>query len=246
MITRICTLLIILTTSMVYSQNITLLKNFNPKVKALNHKLSINKDSLDLSCECKIMKVDIFNEDYDQTFEIKDFQTLISLRDIPEGEFVVEVYLEDKIVLMHIVKQKPFDVLTEDKKKVVEAQGMMLDEKMQVIKSTPNQSIEFLLSGNKVERHPPKKKKFYWVVKKSNTEIAANQSMKLVDLETVNELISINKKELSTEIGKNNKLIIYEVYNSSKFMRHQLKNPSYFKSSNSEVFNVKPIYDSLN
>jgi hypothetical protein len=66
--------------------------------------------------------------------------------------------------------------------------------------------------------------------------------MKLVDQESVNRMITKNKIEHKGTSGKSNELIVWEVYNTSKFMEHQVSNPKFVYSLNSEYFNTTPYY----
>ncbi|MBC2846440.1 hypothetical protein [Winogradskyella flava] len=241
----ISTFLILFLATFCYSQNITLLKNYNPKVKELKHNLNLSKDSLSLRCEGKIIKVDIFNDDYDQSYDVKDNQGLIPLRNLPEGKFVVEVHLTNKIVEMHVVKY--FDNKTDssiDKKNIVEGSGMMLDEKLNLITSPPKNSIEFILTGAKRSNLNRKKQKFYWVVHEVNTGNNSHKSMKLLAESVTLKMISKNKLETKTNFGKLNKLTVWEVYNTTQFMQKQVANPEYINSSASDLFNVEPYYSS--
>jgi hypothetical protein len=86
---------------------------------------------------------------------------------------------------------------------------------------------------------------YYWVVSESNSNFGSNKSMKLEYKEDVAKLISKNKLELKSDIGKANKLLVYSVYNKSKFMNKQFRNPDYYKSAeNSKFFNTEPFYTS--
>ena len=247
MIKRIYTLLILISTFTGYSQDVVLLKNYNPKVKELDHNLNYNRDSLLLGSENKIIKVDIFNEDYDQTYDIKDFQTRIPIYNLPKGKFVVEVQLMDKIVEMHIVKHHSNNNLTDsssriDNKSIVEGQGMMLDEKLNVIKSPPKNSIEFLLTRSKTNKPRRVKQKFFWIIQEVSNGNKSYKSMKLVDERAVTKMISKNKLISETNYGKLNKLSVWEVYDTTKFVKKQTINPNYINSSSSDLFNVEPYY----
>ena len=247
MFKRLSISLILFSVSLCYGQNVTLLKNYNPKVKELKHNLNQTKDSLWLNCETIINKVDIFNDDYDQTFEIKDTRALISLHELPKGKFVVEVQLTDKIVEMHVIK---YADLTKDTieslktKNVIEGNGMMLDEEMNIIKSPPKNSIEFLLTGSKGKKSKNKRQKFYWVALEVNNGNNSYKSMKLLSESVVLKMISKNKLEAKTNFGRRNKLTVWEVYDTSKFMQKQVANPDYINVSASNLFNVEPYYSS--
>jgi len=86
---------------------------------------------------------------------------------------------------------------------------------------------------------------YYWVVSESNSNFGSTKSMKLEYKEDVAKLISKNKLELKSDIGKDNKLHIYSIYDKSKFMNKQFRNPEYYKSAeNSKFFNSEPYYTS--
>ena len=84
----------------------------------------------------------------------------------------------------------------------------------------------------------------YWVVYEINSGSGSNKMMSLEKKDEVSRLISKNKRELSTKIARDNKLTVYEVYDISKFMREQLRASTYYKTLNSNTFNVKPYYAS--
>lgn len=244
---KIYTLLMLASTLIGYGQNVTLLKNFNPKVKELKHSLNESRDSLNLICESKIVKVDIYNEDYEETFEIEDFHSLIPLEDLPEGKFVVDVQLVDKIVEMHIIKHQNLEKDTDNahnKDDIIEGNGMMLDEEFNVIKNSPKISVEFLLTGSKRKKSVNKKQKFYWIVLEVCNGSNSYKSMKLVSENVAEKMISKNKLDAKTDFGKRNKLTVWEVYNSSEFMKNQVADPNYINSTSSDFFNVAPYYTS--
>jgi hypothetical protein len=240
---RICTLLILCCTLGISGQNVTLLKNFNPKVRALKHDLNSSRDSLVLEYEKTIVKVDIFNEDFEKLVVVESQNAQISLEDIPEGKFVIEVTLSDKIVLMDVIKHEANDNLCGSSiSNITEGQGMMLDESLNIIKNSPHNSIEYILTGVKRERAITKKEKFYWVVIQTNTEIGSSKTMKLVDQKSVDRMILKNKLENRNTASKFNKLIAWEVYDTSKFMEQQLLNSNFMHSQTSDVFNTTPYY----
>ncbi|WP_369992626.1 hypothetical protein [Winogradskyella sp.] len=247
MTTRICTLLIFIAAFTSHGQNVTLLKNFNPKVKELKHYLNPTRDSLILRCDSKIIKVDIFNEDYDQLFEINNNSANISLENLPEGKFTVDVYLEKKIAEMHIIKRnyvEEEDIIETENSKDDDAQwkGTMLDEEMNAIDSQPRYDIEFLLTGNKPNTQAKTKQKFYWIQLEIINGTNSYKSMKLVDEAHVLKMISKNKLETKVNRSQQNKLTVWEVYDTVKFMEKQTENPKYINSASSDIFNVNPFY----
>jgi len=245
---KICTLLILFLTIITNGQNVTLLKNFNPKAAELIHNLNNSNDSLVIQSKKTIIKVDIFNEDYEKMIEINDNEAQISLDEIPIGKFVVEVKLEDKIIVMDIIKYEQMDNsnLTQNNEETAEGKGMMLDEKLNLIKSAPKNSIEFLLTREKSNKKRNKKQTFFWTLTKVNNESGSSKTMRLVMKESVEKMILRNKLENNSTSGKLNELIIWEVYDTTKFMENQVSNPDFVYSSTSDVFNTSPYYSTEN
>ena len=247
MIKSICTLLILFSTVISYSQNFTLLKNTNPKAKELKHNLNTTKDSLILESEKKILKVEIFNEDYEKIVIVEDFIAQIGLNDIPEGKFVIETNLEDKNIIFGIMRYDYIDStensnLLLDNKDIAEGKGMMLDESFNVIRKTPINSLEFILTGAKKKAKSNKNQKYYWAVTKINNEIGSSKTMKLVDKELADRMILKHKIELKSTSGKLNELEVWEVYDTIKFMEHQIIDPNFFYSLTSDLFNTTPYF----
>lgn len=243
MIIRICTLLTLFMAVSIYGQNATLLKNYNPKAKELKHNLNPAGDTLILASEKTILKVDIFNEDYEKQVVVEDYSAQISLRDLPEGKFVVEAKLVDKVILMDIIKYGNFnETQNRSISDIAEGQGMMLDEGLNIIKNAPNTSIEYILTRENRTNTSTKNQKFYWILMKVNNESGSTKTMKLVDQKSVDRLIAKNKLENSSAFGKYNELIVWEVYNTSKFMEQQVLNPDFMYSLSSDYFNTTPYF----
>lgn len=245
---KIYTLLILLSTTFIYGQHATLLKNYNPKAKELKHSLNHSKDSLLLECENTILKVEIFNGDYEKITEIDGYNAQISLLDLPAGKFVIEAKLADKNIVMDLIK---YDNINEDsdastRKNITEGSGMMLDENLRLVKSPPKHSISSILSRGKSKKATNTKQKHYWVINEVNNELGARKTMKLVDQESADKMIKKNKLEHNSRAGKLNELIVWEVYNTTQFMKHQISNPDFVYSSSSDVFNVNPYYSTEN
>lgn len=250
MIKNISTLLVLFITVISYGQNLTLIKNTHPKAKDLKHSLNFAKDSLLLGCETKILKVDIFNEDYEKTVIVEAFKTQISLKDIPVGKFVIETRLVDKIIVIDLIKYQDNNISNSEKlldiSDIIEGKGMMLDENLNIVSKLPSKSIEFILTGVKTKKHKNKKHKLYWTLTKINNESSSSKTMKLVNKESTDRMILKHKQELNSVSGKLNELTVWEVYNTTKFMEHQLLNPDFFYSLDSDLFNTTPYYETEN
>lgn len=244
------TLLALFLTVFTYGQNISLLKNFNPKAKALKHSLNKTRDSLFLVCEQNIIKVDIFNEDYEKIVNVDDSEIKISLKDLPVGKFEVEVKLDDKIILMHLIRFTDHKTTSNNYSLAQQhtnknQKGMMLDENLNAVKTLPNSSVENLLSGRK-RKNSTKKKKFYWVIRQTNNKLGSHKSMKLVDKASADRMIRKNQLEINSASGKYNELIVWEVYNTSQFVRKQRLNPDFVYTASTEIFNNIPYYEKQN
>jgi ribosomal protein L28 len=226
-----------------FGQNFILLKNYNPKVKELKHSLNATKDSLVLECEQPILQVEIFNEDFERLIKVEASNTKIPLKDIPVGEFSVEVKLVDKIILMDLIGRRRADqsTVSVNKNEIVIEKGMMLDENLNAVKISSNKSVAHLLSRRHTKRNT-EKKKFYWTVHKTNNKHGSSKTMKLMDQESVDKMIEKNKIELNSASGKSNELTVWEVYNTTKFMKNQTSNPDFIYSSSSNLFNSEPYY----
>ena len=240
---NISTLLILFLTLFSYGQNITLLKNTHPKAQELKHHLNSTKDSLILASENKILAVEIFNEDYEKIIKIEANNAQISLREMPVGKFVVETKLTDKIILMDIIKYDDFnDISNTEADNTVEGKGMMLDEKLNIIKSSPKNSIEFILTRVKGKKQKTLDKKLFWTVNHIINERGSSKTMKLVDQESVNRMILQHKVQRNCDSGKLNELTIWEVYDTSKFMENQVVDPDFVYTNSTDSFNTTPYF----
>ncbi|BAO74923.1 hypothetical protein [Winogradskyella sp. PG-2] len=242
MIKKIYTLLILCSTVFGYGQHITLLKNYNPKAQELKHSLNHSRDSLLMECESTILKIEIFNEDYEKTTIVDAPEIKISLIDLPAGKFVIEAKLVDKSIIMDLIKYDFEYKKSTQSKEVAEGKGMMLDENLKLIKSTPKRSIESLLTRGKRKKITDRKQKYYWVINEVNNDLGARKTMKLVNQESADKMIKRNRLENNSVVGKLNELTVWEVYNTQQFMKRQISNPDFVYSSSSDFFNVDPYY----
>ncbi|WP_458627689.1 hypothetical protein [Winogradskyella sp. PC D3.3] len=247
MIKNISTFLVLLSTSISFSQNVILFQNTNPNAKELKHHLNVTKDSLLLECESKIKKVEIFNEDFEQIIIVDAHNIQISLKDIPKGNFNIETKLDQKIIVLELVIQNTINDISStnlyhNKESIIEGKGMMLDEELKVIKSSPNKSIEFILTGGKTKSHHNKNQNYFWTETQINNESGSSKTMRLVDQKSAEKMIRRHQLEINSNPGKFNKLTIWEVYNKESFMENQVSNPDFIYSSQTDSFNPNPYY----
>lgn len=218
-------LILILFSIVAYGQKITFEKNINYKANILLQGLNKAGDSLILDCKNKeIRQVDIFNDDFSERIDVYNNKTKIDLKKLPIGNFVVQAIVDKKLIVMYLKKHEDIIVSNSNQEPI---------DKTTKLKSNKASKKEKVL--------------YYWVVSESNSNFGSSKSMKLEYKENVAKLISKNKLELKSNIGKDNKLIVYAVYNKSKFMNKQFRNPKYYKSAEeSKFFNAEPFYVSDN
>jgi len=207
-----------------YSQEITFSKNTSYATRKLKlvQKLNTSGDSLILASDKKqIRQVDILNEEYLESIDINSNKGKISLKDLPVGKYVIQANIGRHWIVMYMDKKE--------------------SDNASLIKTKLNNDSE------KLNNIPIKDENtLYWVVYESNSRFASNKTMGLKYVEEINDLIYKIKLELKSEVGKYNKLYVYEVYNKKKFMKKQLRNRKYYKSKKSKFFNVLPVYSSEN
>lgn len=251
MIKNISILLVLLLTSISFGQNTFLLQNTNPKAKELKHSLNSTKDSLMLGCDSKILKVEIFNENYEQIIVVDANTILISLKDIPNGKFIIETRLDKKIIAIDLIKHSDYNdtstsSMHQNMEQIIEGKGMMLDEELQVIKSSPKKSIEFILTRGKAKNHSVKNQKYFWTEAQIINESGSSKTMRLADKKLVDKMIHRHKLEINSNSGKLNKLTVWEVYNKGEFMENQVSNPEFVYSSSTDLYNHTPYYSTTN
>lgn len=221
MLKRFCLQIFTLFTVFMYGQEITFHKNVSYEARKLKliQKLNDSGDSLILECKKKqIGQVDILNEEYLESIDINGNKGKISLKKLPVGDYVIQAKLGRHWIVMYMEKKD--DV------------------------NAPLINTEYKSSSALTKLNDENENTLYWVVYESNSRFASNKTMGLKYIDEIDDLITKIKLELKSEVGKNNKLFVYEVYNRSKFMKKQLRNRKYYKSKKSKFFNVLPIYNS--
>ena len=78
----------------------------------------------------------------------------------------------------------------------------------------------------------------YWIVYKTNGH-SSGKEMRFGDEELVHKMISHINLDKRTKAGKNNELIVWEIYDVSKFLKYKMKNRNNL-SSEADCFNVVP------
>jgi len=232
-----------LMTMVTYAQKSTLIKNINPRAKELNHSLNTVGDTLILISKRTINKVDIFNKNFEKTFSVKNDTAKIALNSIPVGRFVTEVKFYDKLIVITLLRHEVID--TPVKTEVKNSKKDNMNEKTLI--SHQQAKGKVLISETKKQKAKPQPTKtvgLYWVVNTINQGISSRKIMRIADKETVANMIKKNKIDLKTKSGKLNNLTVWEVYDTSEFMRLKRQNPDYADAKDADCFNTIPYYKS--
>lgn len=241
--TRLLTALLLLLAPFIYGQKSTLLKNINYRASELYHSLNKTGDTLILKGERTIDRVEIFNNDFQKAYIVNSLDTKIPLNDIPSGRFVTEVKVKDKLIIITLLRHQDLEeeqeitaVETNEKSSIY---GQSTYQNKAEGKSIPNLETEETLSK------PLKKSvKFYWIVKHINKGHSSSKKMRIGDKEIVDQMIAQHMIDLKSKAGKNNKLTIWEVYDTSEFMRFKREHPDYATVKEADCFNTDPFYKS--
>lgn len=227
------TLVFLFLTALAYGQNSTLFQNINFRAQELKHNLNQAGDSLLLNSERKIHSVEIFNRDFEKSFEINSSSASIPLNEIPVGRYTTEVKLNNKLIIITLLRHKPILVTTEF-------------EKSTIYESETFESANGLnIAEGKTKIEKPKKKVVtgYWIVSKIQNGNSSRIIRRAGDINVVAELIEQNKLDNQTRLGKFNELTIWEIYDKSGFMRLKRINPNYASIEESESFNIDPYFN---
>lgn len=252
---------ILLCTILSYGQQITFHENTNYRATVLLQ--SLDDDAKNLLLESKteeITKIDIFNDDFSEIMDVYSNKAQIDLNTLPIGHFVIQARVGQKRIIMYLEKNEDAKLASSNQDvEIIDKNALTSKQASQTISREKNKDAQVgsssqkdlelnkkALASQQILKKPDNNKNaaFYWVVSESNSGFGSSKSMRLEYKDDVDKLISKVKLELKSSVGKNNKLLIYEIYNRSKFMSKQLRNSGYYQSETSEFFNVVPIYTS--
>jgi hypothetical protein len=258
----LCIIVFLLLASFATSQNTTLIQNRNFRAAELKHNLNSSGDSLILEGLRSIIKVVISNDNFSKTFRVVNKNAKIPLVGIPLGRFTTEVQLDDKLIIITLLRHetiefisKPLASLSEQPTSQTEliaqhrGNGMTTETSGTDLNQNEgdlNQN-EGDLNQNEGDLNQNEKReiRFYWIVNFINKGQSSRKVKKLADLETVKRLIRKHEIDHKTKSGMYNELSIWEVYDTSKFMRYKRMNPDYATAKNSDYFNTRPFYQVL-
>ena len=226
MFKRLLFLMVMTSSVFMYGQQITFEKNVNSRASELIQKLNKRGDSLYLETKiAQIRQVDIFNENFIKSISINNTIAKIDLNTLPIGHFVVQAIVDNKSIIMYLQKNEEFKTASSHQNGA----------------NIYDTDLSFSNNSNLIKTREDHL--YCWVVIESNSNFGSTRSMKLEYINDVDKLISKNKLELKSNVGKDNKLAIYIIYDKSKFMSLQLKNSNYYKTvEQSQYFNTEPLY----
>lgn len=244
MMIKTCSLLVfIITTLFSYGQGITFHKNVSSTARELLvvQQLNKNGDSLILESDSeKIKQVDILNEDYLDTIEVDSLKGKINLKKIPNGNYVIQARIGKHWIVMYMEKRNWVS-------KGLDFSDIKIGTKLDcVARRAKSLEVNTLPIQKNLDKNNLEENTMYWVVYESNSQFSSVKTMSLKYADEIYDLISKIELEVKSEIGKNNRLFVYEVYNQSEFMLKQLRNRKYYKKGKSEFFNEFPLYNSDN
>lgn len=253
----ICMLL----TTLTYGQKSTLFKNINVRANELQHRLNSTGDTLLLEGQRSIERVDIFNSDFEKSFNVNTKKARIPLSEIPVGRFVTEVKLHGKLIIITLLRHEPIkNVLITENKPIIssltalkekdekEAKiATVLDSDKASKENEATYNTEGVLPANgKFVKPLDNIRRHYWIIHKINNGHRSRKITRMGDQEVVAQMIKQNEVDLRTKSGKYNQLTIWEVYDTRKFYMYKRRNPDLKAETSSAFFNTTPLYTSKN
>jgi hypothetical protein len=223
------------------------LKNINPRANELKHDLNFTGDSLYFSCERTILKVEIFNDEYERIIEVNKKHIKIPLETLPGGRFLIEAKLTDKLIVMTLIRETNSKTKSQDLTESSDLASSKIDAvkvselKKEVLEVNLNNPIATVPLQNS-----PKTPQSYWVEYHIRNGNSSYKTSRFANKEMVEKMIARNKLEINTTQGKLNNLKIWEVYNTRSFLLTRRANSDFSQIRTSEYFNSIPYYSSNN
>ena len=195
-----------------------------------------------LESEVNIYKVNIYNDSFEKTFLVEDKKTQIPLAGIPNGRYVTEVKLKDRLIIITLLRHK---TTTVSENPIVETNLEQDSSNNELILTNEAEGKTLTITDTKeTNNQSDRDVKFYWIVKHINKGHSSSKKMRIGDRQIVDRMIAQHKIDLKTKAGKRNELTVWEVYDTAEFMRFKRKNPDYANSDHADCFNTVPFYNS--
>jgi hypothetical protein len=228
------------------TQTNLLLQNVNIRAKELKHGLNSSGDSLLLSGERTIFKVEIFNENFSKTINVSNSSVRIPLNDLPLGRLVVEAGLKDKLIIITLLRQSEDSALELTH---LSEPISMENLKSDIIEKEQHRKQNSIAFSTNLPRateliKQPKIPKSYWIEYIISNGNSSYKTLRFANKSLVDKMVAKNRIEIKSVKGKLNDLTVWEIYDTTKFLRFKRRNPDFSKVSDSDFFNVTPYYAS--
>jgi hypothetical protein len=236
---------LILTSAITYGQTNLLIKNVNLRAKELQHNLNSSEDTLILEAARTIHKLEIYNHSFSKHIEVENKMVNVPLNQLPLGKLIVEVVLKDKRIILTIIRQSEEDEPTDtaEVSNVSVTTESATTESFIDSENTPEASNVTDFSEHEAPK-PKKIVKSYWVEYIISNGNSSYKTLRFASKALVDKMVAKNKLEVKSVKGKLNKLTIWEVYDTTRFLRFKRINPNFSSAVESPFFNTKPYYDS--
>lgn len=241
-------LIFLLLSTSVFPQKTTLIQNINTRANELSHSLNKTNDTLVLNCENRIFKVNIFNSNFSKSFWINSNKIEIPLNNLDVGRYAIEVILKKKHIIITLLRNEPLlktgtEIVIKENSKT-----SIANKNTKTASATESIAIDDLATKKAktktTKKRPVTKSGYhYWVEHEINNGQSSRKIMKMASLREVEHLISKNHLDIKSLKGKSNMLTIWEVYDSSNFVKERHNSPE-FMTTQSEYFNATPFYKS--
>lgn len=148
---------------------------------------------------------------------------------------------------MTLVRKSNADVMASEKLKAISIDTRMskMLAKDELVKYGNSKKLQKLPKHADV-RTLNKIAKSYWVEYVISNGNSSYKTLRFASKALVDQMIAKNKIEVQSVKGKLNDLTIWEIYDTTKFLRFKRLNPNFSQTTQSEYFNVKPYYTSRN
>jgi hypothetical protein len=233
----------------------TLEPNVHLNAEELTHAINPLTETLDLECYTTIFKVEIVKgNNYKKVYETNRTKLRFPITHLPVGRYMVAVHIERKIIIFNLIRGREYpssfkrDSILGPKpiyrKSIFDKYDGVETKNDSTLHAKRKDSLYVKVENeNIVEKHVAPK--VYWLVYETNGRFSSSVLSKFVGIKTVKILVERNYHELRSERGKYNKLMVFEVFNVSEFIKLKKFNPKYYNIKESYYFNPTPYYSSF-
>lgn len=146
----------------------------------------------------------------------------------------IEPNIAEVIKKVNVTVKKPTIAI----KRATVIDATIIDIKRKAINKKPTTSK--IVSENSIDKNI----QTYWIIYKTNNRHSSGRQMRFGDEALVNKMISHNNLDRRTVAGRDNELIVWEIYDVSSFLKYKIRNPDDF-SKTAECFNSVPYFKTI-